>query len=131
MATITKLANTTPLSRNAKVRATEDLPGVPEGTGGKVKLINGMTWLRYWVQFDNGEWLGHVDHSQIVPADEWDDFLRRREEAANAPAVESSGAADGDGAPAAATGEGKVVNGVTVPAHLLERSKNARQRLGA
>lgn len=131
---ITTLDKTTPYRKNQKVIATTDLPGVPEGTRGKVKVINGMTWLRYWVMFDNGAWLGQVDHAQLVPAGEWAEYQRRREEAANAPAEADgdadSGAGDGDG-PAAAAGEGATVNGVSVPAHLLDRSKKARERLGA
>jgi hypothetical protein len=46
--------------------------------------------------------------------------------AAEAAAAEGGGD-DGD----ADAGDGKVVNGVSVPAHLLDRSKHARERLGA
>lgn len=133
MVAVTDLTKTTPYRKHTKVRSTTDLPGVPEGTDGKVKMSQGITWLRYWVQFDNGVWLGSVDHSQVVPVKEWDDHLRRQEEAARRAAeapdpAESAGAGE---AVAAAGGESKVVNGVAVPPHLLERSKSARQRLGA
>lgn len=32
--------------RHQKVVATEDLPGVPSGTPGRVILTHGLTWLR-------------------------------------------------------------------------------------
>ncbi len=50
-----------------KVRATEDLPGVPAGTGGKVILANGFNWQRYRVLFDNGGELGDLDHRNLEP----------------------------------------------------------------
>ena len=37
----------TPFKKNDSVKATLDLPGVPEGTQGKIKVINGFTWERY------------------------------------------------------------------------------------
>lgn len=49
------------LSKGDKVVATRALRGVPEGTRGKVQVVNGLTWMRYWVQFDNGVWLGSID----------------------------------------------------------------------
>ena len=50
-----------------KVRATIDLPGVPEGTTGKVILANGFNWQRYRVLFTDGTELGDLDHRQIEP----------------------------------------------------------------
>ena len=50
-----------------KVRATEDLLGVPAGTEGKVILANGFNWQRYRVLFDNGGELGDLDHRQLAP----------------------------------------------------------------
>lgn len=38
-----------------RVRAAIDLPGVPEGTRGRVILSNGFEWIRYRVVFDNGD----------------------------------------------------------------------------
>jgi hypothetical protein len=56
--------------------------------------------------------------------------LERREQAAAAEAAaEEAEAAAEEGA--ATGGEGKTVNGVSVPAHLLDRSKRARERLAA
>ena len=45
---------TLPIKRYKKVVATVGLPGVPEGTVGKVRVANGFAWYRYWVDFDNG-----------------------------------------------------------------------------
>ena len=50
-----------------KVRSTVDLPGVPEGTTGKVILANGFNWQRYRVLFTDGTELGDLDHRQIEP----------------------------------------------------------------
>ncbi len=41
--------------------ADDELPGVPEGTPGKVIGVSGLTWIRYRVQFDNGRELNLVD----------------------------------------------------------------------
>ena len=40
------------LSIGDKVRTTVDLPGVAEGTEGKVILANGFNWQRYRVRFE-------------------------------------------------------------------------------
>ena len=45
----------TQFSKGEKVLAAVDLDRVPAGTTGKVKLVNGFEWIRYWVFFDNGE----------------------------------------------------------------------------
>ncbi len=44
-----------------KVRAVEDLPGVPAGTLGEVKMVTGLSWIRYRVRFDNGVELNLLD----------------------------------------------------------------------
>lgn len=122
-----------PFKRGAKVRAAVDLPRVPEGTLGKVAVVDGFSWIRYWVQFENGEAMGSIDHSKLVRAKDWDDFLRERAAAADRPdAPEGEDAAEADGAEAAASagGDGVSVNGVMVPQLLLDRSAAARARLG-
>ena len=50
-----------------KVRAVDELQGVPTGTAGKVILANGFQWQRYRVQFENGAELGDLDSRQIEP----------------------------------------------------------------
>ena len=50
-----------------RVRAIVDLPGVADGTEGKVILANGFNWQRYRVLFSNGEELGDLDQRHIEP----------------------------------------------------------------
>ena len=77
----TALDRTSPIRRHQKVVATVDLPGVPEGTLGKVRVANGFAWYRYWVDFENGVELGHVDHGNLVRAGDWVRFQVERAEA--------------------------------------------------
>ncbi len=126
---------TQPFKRGDKVISTTDLARVPEGTKGKVMVANGFTWLRYWVHFDNGVELGHINHDNLVKAKQWDAFLIEREAAANAVAEadETDGVADAGAVAAIGSGgvEDVVVGGVTVPGFLLQRSADARTRLSA
>lgn len=117
----------TAFRKGDRVVLTKGLPGVPEGTQGKVKTANGLTWLRYWVDFDNGPWVGSVSATDLVAAGDWESFKQRRAEEAARPkeAPKAAAATEGDGA---ATGGGAVGG---VPAHLLERSKAARARKAA
>lgn len=55
------------LRTSDKVKAVVDLPGVPEGTEGRVILANGFNWFRYRVRFSNGVELGDLDNRQIAP----------------------------------------------------------------
>ena len=50
-----------------KVKAIVDLPGIPEGTEGKVMLANGFNWQRYRVRFPDGTELGDLDQRHIAP----------------------------------------------------------------
>ncbi len=132
--------------RGQKVKVVDDLPGVPAGTVGKISVANGFTWIRYWVRFANGEVVGHVDHDKLVRAKHYERFLVARdreaieaEKAAEQAAIEAEQAAPAAPAAGEATDAGAdaggsadaVVNGVTIPAELLERSAAARIRLGA
>ena len=67
-------------SRNERVVAAYDLPGVPERTGGKVKMVNGFEWQRYWVFFDNGVQLGSLDGSALLRPQHWERWRGEREE---------------------------------------------------
>jgi hypothetical protein len=120
----------TEFRRNESVRALDDLPGVPKGTKGKVLLVGGFTWTRYRVAFENGYDLGSIDGSHLSRANQYEQALTLREQAATATESESAAEEAAD-TTAAASAEGAVVNGVTIPAHLLERSKRARERLAA
>jgi hypothetical protein len=119
----------TEFRRNERVKALDDLPGVPQGTEGRVLLVAGFTWTRYRVSFDNGMDLGSIDGSHLSRPREFEAALAQREAASQQEAATAT--ADDDGAAAVASGDGKVVNGVSVPAHLLDRSKRARERLAA
>ena len=55
------------LKMGDRVRTTEEMHGVPEGTEGKVILANGFQWLRYRVLFENGAEVGDLDGRNIEP----------------------------------------------------------------
>ena len=123
------LANT-PVKPRSRVTLTRDIRGVPEGTSGVVKVANGLTWARYWVQFDNGEWIGSVSGQDLVREGDYDRFVEWRKEEASRPKVEAApaAAASGGGDDGAAAAGGAASR---VPAHLLERSRAARARKAA
>ncbi|HEY2814797.1 MAG TPA: hypothetical protein VGJ03_15130 [Acidimicrobiales bacterium] len=121
------------LAVKERVVVTADTPGVPEGTTGKVIVVEGLTWIRYWVRFDNGVVRGSLNRTLLARPSEWAELVRRREAGEDLTVVEGGAAiADGDAATAAgaSAGESVMVNGVAVPAHLIERSKNRREVLG-
>src|SRR6188768_1411576 len=72
-----------PLKKRDRVVATVPLRDVPEGTAGRIRLVNGLgPWIRLWVQFDNGVWLGSITRELMVREADWPDFqVRRAEEA--------------------------------------------------
>ncbi len=122
------------LKRGERVRLVNDLPSLGAGAEGKVAMANGFTWKRYWVRFGDGQVLGHIDHDSLVRSKDYDRYLAAREREATQ--VEATVAdiddSEGEAADAAAAGGGEaVVNGVPIPAYLLERSASARARLGA
>ena len=49
------------LKPGQRVYAVQDLPGVTAGTGGRVTIVTGLSWVRYRVRFDNGVELGSLD----------------------------------------------------------------------
>jgi hypothetical protein len=120
------------LQMKERVIATMDMPGVPEGTTGKVIVVEGLTWIRYWVRFDNGVVRGSLNRKVLARPSEWAELVRRREAGEDLVPANEAAIAEVDGAATAAAGAGDsvMVNGVAVPAHLLERSKNRRQVLG-
>ena len=66
--------------RNERVVAAYDLPGVPERTGGKIKMVSGFEWRRYWVFFDNGVQLGSLDGSALLRPHHWERWRSERED---------------------------------------------------
>ena len=129
------------LKRGERVRLVSGLPGVPQGSEGKVAMANGFTWNRYWVRLVDGRVVGHIDHDDLVRTKDYERYLvargREAEEAELAALAAAEAAATGpqDGTDDDAGADGgsgeAVVNGVPVPAYLLQRSADARARLGA
>ena len=128
-----------PFDRNDRVELVRPLRGVPSRAQGKVKVTNGLgPWLRYWVKFDSGVWVGQISQADLIGAGTWDAYTKRRDEeerkateAAAAAAAHGGGddageAAGGDAGAGAASGPAS-----KVPAHLLERSRQARERRAA
>lgn len=113
---------TAALKPRERVTLTRNIREAAEGTSGVVKVANGLTWPRYWIQFDNGAWVGSVSGADLVREDDWEAFQQRRAEEALRPKVEEKPAA---AAPEAGAGAAAKSN---VPAHLLERSQKARAR---
>ena len=125
------------LDRRERVVLAEDLAGVAEGTSGEVMLHTGMRWLRYWVRFDSGAERGSIHREKLVREADWENFLVDRasaEAAAEANELAGEPSSDSEELPAADgggdAGGDVVVNGATLPAHLLARSASARERLG-
>jgi hypothetical protein len=117
--------------RNEKVKNLDDLPGVPAGTQGRVYLVEGFTWTRYRVLFDNGVDIGSLDGAVLARPRDFASALEGREQAALAAEAAATQAEESAEEGAAPAGEDKTVNGVSVPAHLLDRSRRARERLAA
>ena len=120
---------TLPIKRYKKVVATVGLPGVPEGTVGKVRVANGFAWYRYWVDFDNGVRMGQVSHDNLCHEDDWGRFQFDRVEAERRALEAPEDSVDADGGDEGA--EGAVGNQFGVPEHLIQRSRDARTRVGA
>ena len=113
------------LRKGAKVVATTDLRDVPEGTPGRVMMVSGLTWIRYWVRFDNGVSLGSIRRDALAT---------KKDLAAQAegPVVEDDDdeAEAGDAGGAAATDGVTTPSGTFVPQKFLDRAAAARARLG-
>src|SRR3954468_17461197 len=125
-----------PLKKRDRVVNTVPLRDVPEGTVGRIRMVNGLgPWIRMWVQFDNGIWLGSIPRDNLVRESEWPEFQRKRAEEAERkarepekPAAEAAMAAAPTAEAGAAPASGEASK---VPAHLLERAKAARERKAA
>jgi len=115
------------LRKGDRVVLTTDLREVPEGTEGKVVLVVGLSWIRYWVAFENGVAVGSVNRKHLATPAEWRRRLERGDEVDGAEdeVAAEADAGGGDG------GGGYMHAGVLVPQLLIDRSKAARERLGA
>ena len=119
-----KDAKTDHLKRGAKVVSLATMRGVPRGTTGRVTMVSGLTWIRYFVDFDNGTSMPSVDRGVLATPAEWREWKDRPE---GAPAAAAADTPAPEGAAGGAAAE--PVGGI--PAHLLERSRMARERLAA
>ena len=111
------------LAVGTPVVSTVSMRGVPEGTSGKVIHVQGLSWIRYWVWFDNGERVGTLGRAKLATAAEWARRFDTPTESSGSDAALPSG---GDVASTDSSGD---VGGV--PGHLLERSRAARARWAA
>ncbi len=120
------LQSPTDFVHKERVVATVDMPGIPEGTKGKVIHVDGFTWIRYWIRFDNGVVRGSLDRKCLARPGEYAALLERRAAGFDdhAPAGAAASAAPGE-----AVAAGAVINGVSIPAMLLERSATRRSLL--
>src|SRR6266508_2648278 len=66
------------LKSGERVVAAEPMPGLPEGTKGKVIMVEGLTWIRYWVRFDNGVVRGSLHRDKLARAKDWRAILAER-----------------------------------------------------
>ncbi len=126
----------TPFKKGETVLAARAVRGAPEGTTGKIKLINGLgeydgntPWMRYWVRFDDIGLVGQVSHDDLVRPKQYGAWLDREEERKRAELAALTQTAEATTeAPAAAADAGGGVAAL-IPAALLERSKAAKARL--
>lgn len=118
-----------PLALKDRVVAAKDLPGIPAGTTGKVSFVQGFTWIRYWVRWDNGVLRGSMNRNVLATPAEWRRIEERRAQGlTDEDEVAGAGGAGGDEG-GEAVEAGAVVNGVAIPAMLLERSRARRALL--
>ncbi len=111
-----------------RVVAVEPVGAIPEGTRGRIKLVDGFLWVRYWVAWETGEWTGSVDGASIVNVARLDRYRQERAQAAERAA--SDVARPAVAAPVAA-GEAAGGGGSKIPEHLVERARQARERKAA
>lgn len=118
----------TPFRKGEKVMATRDIWGIASGTEGKVQLHNGLgTWDRYWVLFGDRQ-VGQIDHDDLTRPYQLDEWLQREKDRAEA-ALRSVEEESKEAEEASSGGDGGDGVASQIPAHLLERSKAAKQRL--
>jgi len=109
-----------------RVVAVEPVGAIPEGARGRIKLVDGFGWRRYWVAWETGEWMGSVDGDAVVAVDRVEQYRADRVAAAGRAAAAAERAAAGPD-PAGDGGAGGGGGG-RVPEHLLERSRQARAK---
>lgn len=116
------------LRKGAKVVARVDMRDVPSGTKGRVSMVTGLSWIRYWVRFENGVSLGTIDRKRLATPEQWERYLAGDEEPEDVEANDDTGGeveAEADSGGGATTS-----NGTFVSQKHIDRAKAARERLG-
>ena len=63
------MAEQHPIAKGARVVARRDLDaGVKAGDEGRVMMVSGIDWFRYWVDFGDGRHLHWLDGDDVEPA---------------------------------------------------------------
>ena len=122
-------ADTAPLPNKTRVRVTDDLHGVPEGTSGTVRGVVGLAFPRHRVEFDTGHFATSVARMNLVREGEWDDFQAKK--AADAEAAAKKAEAPKAEAAAPAEDSGAASPADDRMAALLAKSKAAREKKAA
>ena len=126
-----KTAAAEDLRKGSKVVAAIDLRDVPAGTAGRIMLVDGFSWIRYWVRFDNGVQLGTIPRAKLATPGQWKRHLAGDDVLGAAAVTVGPDAAAGADAEAADGGGKTTPSGTFVPEKLLDRSAAARARLAA
>ncbi|MEO6627138.1 MAG: hypothetical protein ABIP03_01070 [Aquihabitans sp.] len=119
------------LRKGNKVVARTDMRDVPEGTEGKVIMVAGFTWVRYWVRFDNGIYLGTINRHELATPEEWKRHLSGEDEPTAVAGTDDGDSSDGGDTGGGGAGGVTTVNGTFVPQRLIDMAKAARTRLAA
>jgi hypothetical protein len=122
-------ADTAPLKNKTRVRVTDDLHGVPEGTAGTVRGVVGLAFPRHRVEFDTGHFATSVARTNLVLEGDWDDYQARK--AAEAEAAAKKAEAPKAEAAAPAEDGGEAAPSDDRLAALLAKSKAAREKKAA
>ncbi len=124
-----KRADTGVLRPGDKVVAVQPVGAIPEGTRGRIKVVDGFEWVRYWVAWETGAWTGSVDNVAVVAESRLAEYQAKRAAAAEQAAAPPAATAPAGGVDGADAGGGGGTSGV--PEALLERSRQARARKAA
>jgi hypothetical protein len=122
-------ADTAPLPNKTRVRVTDDLHGVPEGTVGTVRGVVGLAFPRHRVEFDTGHFVTSVARMNLVRESEWDDYQAKKAADAEAAAKEAEAPKAEAAAPAEEGGGASPADDRM--AALLAKSKAAREKKAA
>jgi hypothetical protein len=122
---VVAITDTSDLAPKTRIVASVNLPGVPEGTAGRVGRSVGLTLTRYRVAFDNDVDLVSVTHTNLVKEDEWDEFREQRDADAAAEAADEEASTAAEVEPKA---DDRAANSPTDDrlAALLAKSKAAK-----